>query len=68
MYTSTTSKGENIPDQQNIAEQLMSCAEVIASTDEKMLDIRKQIEGMSDTPAEEDILFEKLSRLDVNIN
>lgn len=68
MYTSTTSKGENIPDQQNIAEQLMSCAEVIASTDEKMLDIRKQIEGMSDTPTEEDILFEKLSRLDVNIN
>lgn len=56
-----------IPDQESIIKQLKSCAEAIAATDQKMLDIRHQIENMADTPTNEDILFEKLSRLDVAV-
>ena len=56
-----------IPDQDSIIAQLKACADSIASTDQKMLDIRNQIEDMADTPTSEDILFEKLSRLDVAV-
>lgn len=58
---------QDIPDQQTIIAQLKSCADVIHATDKKMLDIRKRIEEMADTPTEEDILLDKLSRLDINI-
>ncbi|MCM1307947.1 MAG: GTP pyrophosphokinase family protein [Butyrivibrio sp.] len=57
-----------VPDQDSIIAQLKSCADAIAATDQKMLDIRNQIEEMADTPTNEDILFEKLSRLDVAVN
>lgn len=57
----------NIPNQQEIVAQLKECAEVISLTDQKMLDIRKQIEAVMDTPTEEEILMEKLSRVDMNI-
>lgn len=58
---------QNIPHQESIISQLKTCAEAIAATDQKMLDIRNQIEEMADTPTNEDILFEKLSRLDVAV-
>ena len=58
---------QEIPNQQEIITQLRQCAAVINQTDEKMLDIRQQIEEMADTPSEEDILFEKLSRLDLSV-
>lgn len=57
---------QSIPNQQEIIAQLKSCADVITATDEKMLELRKQIECAADIPTEEDILFDKLSRLDVN--
>ena len=57
----------NIPNQQDIVAQLKECADVIALTDQKMIGIRQQIEAVSDTPTEDDILLEKLSRLDMNI-
>lgn len=57
-----------IPNQQEIVGQLRACAEVISATDEKMQALRKQIEAMADTPTEDEILFEKLSRLDVAID
>ena len=57
-----------IPNQQEIVGQLRVCAEVISATDEKMQALRKQIEAMADTPTEDEILFEKLSRLDVAID
>ncbi len=47
--------------------QLKECADVIALTDQKMIGIRQQIEAASDTPTEDDILLEKLSRMDMNI-
>lgn len=58
---------QNIPNQQGIVAQLKECADVIAMTDQKMIGIRQQIEAASDAPTEEDILLEKLSRLDMNI-
>lgn len=57
---------QEIPNQQDIIMQLKECADVINVTDEKMLNIRRQIEAASDIPTEEDILFEKLCRLDIN--
>lgn len=59
---------QEVPNQQEIIEQLKVCADVISATDEKMLGIREQIEAASDAPTEDDILFEKLSRLDIGIN
>lgn len=55
---------QNIPDEENIIAQLKKCAEVSNATDEKMLDIRKQIEEAADVPSDEDLLLEKISRLD----
>lgn len=59
---------QEIPNQQEIISQLKECAEVINATDEKMLNIRHQIEEMADAPTEEDILLEKLSRLDLAVD
>lgn len=59
---------QDIPNQQDVIAQLKECAEVISTTDQKMLDIRQQIEAAADMPTEEDILFEKLSKLDINLD
>lgn len=56
---------QNIPNEQAVIEQLTQCADIIHLTDKKMQDIRKQIEVAADAPTEEDILYEKLSKLDV---
>lgn len=58
---------QDIPNQNEIVAQLKNCADVIASTDEEMLGIRQKIEAGYDVQTEEDILLEKLSRMDVNI-
>lgn len=59
---------QDVPNQQDIIAQLQECAEVINTTDQKMLDIRQQIEAAADMPTEEDILFEKLSKLDITLD
>jgi len=56
-----------IPDQEAIAEELRLCAETIRQTDERMLAIRQKIEAAADTEDEEDLLFEKLSRIDIDL-
>lgn len=56
-----------IPEQELIINELSECAEEIAKTDAKMLSIRSRIENMSDAPSEDDILIEKISRLDFNM-
>jgi len=58
---------QDIPDQDEVVTQLKNCADVIASTDEEMLGIRQKIEAGSNAMTEEDILLEKLSRVDMNI-
>lgn len=59
---------QEIPNQQEIIDRLKECADVINDTDEKMLGLRRQIEAATDAPSEEEILFEKLSRLDINLD
>lgn len=59
---------QDIPDQQNIIAALKNCAEIINATDQEMLAIRQEIELMTDTPDEEELLFEKLSRLDISLD
>ncbi len=59
---------QEIPNQPEIISQLKECAEIINATDEKMLDIRHQIEEIADAPTEEDILLEKLSKLDLAVD
>ena len=41
---------QEIPNQPEIISQLKECAEIINATDEKMLDIRHQIEEIADAP------------------
>lgn len=59
---------QDIPNQQDMIARLKSCADVIASTDEEMLSIRNQMEAATSSPTEDDILLDKLSRLDMRID
>ena len=58
---------KEFPEQEAIAEELRLCAETIRLTDERMLGIRQKIEAAADTEDEEDLLFEKLSRIDIGL-
>jgi putative GTP pyrophosphokinase len=55
----------DLPEQEQISSELKSCADVIAETDLKMLALRNKIEVEEAVPTEEDVLLEKLSRLDI---
>lgn len=57
-----------IPNQDFIVSELSECARKISETDYKMLEIRRQIESLSDAPSEDDILIEKISRLDFRVD
>ncbi len=59
---------QEIPNQQEIVDQLTACAEQIASIDRQMNQVRQQIELTEDIPTEEEILFEKLRRIDIGAN
>lgn len=59
---------QEVPNQRKIVEQLTDCAERIAAVDEQMRQVRKQIELSEDLPTEEEILMEKLSRIDIAIS
>jgi putative GTP pyrophosphokinase len=59
---------QEVPNQMDIVKQLSECAEQIASVDKKMWMVRQQIELSEDIPTEEEILLEKLSRIDIAIN
>lgn len=51
-----------------IVRQLSECAEKIASVDRQMWQVRRQIERSGDLPTEEEIILEKLSRIDIAIS
>ena len=51
----------------DIAAQLKECAETISTTDARMLSIRRQIEENSAELTKEDILFEKMKKIDLPI-
>ncbi len=59
---------QDVPNQREIVEQLTDCAERIAAVDEQMRQVRAKIELSEDMPTEEEILLEKLSRIDIAIN
>ena len=46
---------------------LTVCAEQIAAIDEQMCQVRRQIEKSEDLPTEEEILLEKLRKLDIAV-
>jgi len=54
-------------DGEEIALQLRECAEIISSTDSRMLEIRKRIEDNSAELTDEEILFEKMRKIDMPI-
>lgn len=56
---------QELDNQEEIITQLKECSETIAKTDKKMLEIRKQIEAGTDVPTEDDILLDKLTKLDI---
>ena len=58
---------KNIKNSGEIAEQLRKCAEVIAYTDRMMKDIRTKIDNEQDEKTEEEIIFEKLKKFDINL-
>ena len=57
---------QEVPNQREIVRQLKECADQISATDQKMLKIRTQMEA-ADVQTEEDILYEKMGRLDMPI-
>ena len=54
---------KDIPDAEAIMEELRNCSDVIHSTDSRMLRIREHIEAAADTPTEDEMLLERLSRM-----
>ena len=60
-------KREALSDWEAICDELKTCADIISETDAKMLEIRKKIELAEDKPSEDEVLFERLRKLDVPI-
>ena len=58
---------QQVPDEADIVEQLRQCAEMLAQTDLQMLAIRRRIEGSQPPATPEQVLREKVLRLDVAI-
>lgn len=56
---------QEVPNQQEIVSQLTDCAERIAEIDRQMYRVRQQIEQSENKPTEEEILMEKLRRIDI---
>lgn len=58
---------KEIPDKESLNKELKACADVIAATDAHMLKLRERIESAEDVPTEDDILFDRLRKLDMPI-
>ena len=56
-----------ITDEEEIAEQLKECADLIADIDSRMLELRTRIETNSDDPTEEEVLLSKLNKIDISM-
>ncbi len=59
---------KDIPNSKEIIEQLKNCADVSNQTDGKMLAIRKEIESAQNAPTEEDVLLERISKLEFKMD
>lgn len=58
---------QSVDNEEAIIEELRQCAETIAQTDERMLSIRKEIDTHKNAPTDDEILFEKLRKIDLAI-
>jgi putative GTP pyrophosphokinase len=58
---------QSVPGEEQIAKELLTCAEMLAETDARMLAIRREIEHGEETEDVDTQLLEKLKRLDVRI-
>ena len=58
---------QEVPNQREIVANLTVCAEQIAAIDEQMCQVRRQIERSEDLPTEEEILLEKLRKIDIAV-
>lgn len=58
---------QEVPNQAEIVRSLTACAEQIAVIDEQMWQVRQQIEQSEDLPTEEEILMEKLRKIDIAV-
>ena len=58
---------QDIPDQQQIVAQLKQCADTITSIDKQMMAIRHRLASAADAPTDDEVLMQKLMRLDVPI-
>lgn len=50
-----------------LVDELRKCAETISQTDNDMMKIRSKVENLVDIPTEDDILFERIRKLDMPI-
>lgn len=58
---------QEVPNQAEIVKSLTACAEQIAVIDEQMWQVRQQIERSENLPTEEEILLEKLRKIDIAV-
>ena len=58
----------DIQDEAAVCDELRACADVIADTDRRMLELRQQIERADDVPTEDDVLIDRLRKLDMPIS
>ena len=58
---------QEVENEQEIIDELKECADIIASTDERMLKIRQGIDMNKSMPSDDEILFEKIRKIDVAI-
>ena len=58
---------QEVPNQAEIVSSLTACAEQIAAIDDQMWQVRQQIESSEDLPTEEEILLEKLRKIDIAV-
>lgn len=56
-----------LPEEERISAELLTCAEMLAETDAKMLAIRREIDHGEETENGDLLLIEKLKRLDVRL-
>lgn len=54
-----------IPDSEEISKELLLCANAMAETDARMLNLRRRIELAEDFEGADDLLLDRLSRLDI---
>lgn len=58
---------QEIPNEEEIVRELTDCARKTAEIDAQMLAIRKKIENGTEKPSEDELLIEKLKRIDLSI-